>query len=111
MNGANENSYLFARSKQMWKFIVFYINLLFALLSFICMILVVNNKFNITEFDVLIFSIAGIFLSLGSFMWLLLSLQCPKCKCKPAWGILKQTTSVKWFESVVKLRNCPKCGF
>ena len=52
----------------------------------------------------------GIGFGLGAFLWLGLSVRCPKCKGKVGWRVLKTSSAGEWWMRLIAMDECPCCA-
>ena len=52
----------------------------------------------------------GIGFGLGAFLWLGLSVRCPKCKGKVGWRVLKTSSAGEWLMRLIAMDECPCCA-
>ena len=56
------------------------------------------------------FSLAGLFLSVFTFIAAIISVRCPSCKLSLFWYAVSKQKHDSWLHWLLQLQACPKCG-
>ncbi len=110
----NNTSWLI-KTGQTWKILIFIGISAIDLLLLILMIWSFNNpkselfvKTGINDLQILT---AFLVSALAGLMFLFISVQCPKCKKRPIYRIIKKSNLAEWFNTLIAFDKCPYCGY
>lgn len=91
------------KTKQIWKYRLFFLLILFAFaLIMIEFLGIINNNF-----------IGFIITSIGTFafLWLFIAIKCPSCKRRPMFYIMRKVDIGRLTQSLIGFKSCPFCGY
>jgi hypothetical protein len=100
------------RTGQRWKVFIFFGLLLFGGVFLALMIWRVSDSESFPSVPgELPFAFSGTGAVLLAFVWLWLSVRCPRCAALVAGHILRNESAGHWLMKLMEFQDCPRCGF
>jgi len=104
------------RSHQRWKLYAGFVPVAAAAVSFVAGLLAFGKCDSLAHAQCATATrgsalmLAGTGLGVAGFIWLCLSVRCPKCGTRVIWWAMSKKASGAWLAATVSLQTCPKCG-
>ena len=95
---------------QTWKLNVFYVLIALTIILQALFILSIRGVMGVVflgEHETAALFVAT---SIGSLLWLALSVRCPACDARPAWTILRRERALRWLIELRQSDRCVVCG-
>ena len=100
------------RTNQQWKVATFLLLMIVSGISLILMIWRINDSVSVSWIPGEVFlSLAGVGTGLMAFLWLWVSVRCPRCRSRVAARILKNESVKTWLIRLFEFGECAECGF
>jgi hypothetical protein len=59
---------------------------------------------------VVLFAVAVVVVSAGAYLWLAISIRCPRCQRRIGWLVLAHMHMSEWLVELWRGEECPACG-
>lgn len=95
-----------ATTGQRWKLAIFWLLFGGGLLLFAGFIYALNSDAKSLS---RVLDKVSVPLMVAGFVWLFLSLRCPRCGGRPAWWMVKRLDAREWYVVLAEMESCPIC--
>jgi transposase-like protein len=92
-------------TRQRWKLSIFWLILLIGLLLAVGSFQTLNENRELNR----ILDDWSVAVLIISFVWLFVSIRCPKCGRRPTWWIVRHADLREWYVMLSVMRDCPIC--
>jgi hypothetical protein len=94
------------RTGQRWKYMVFCVLVLVAMIFFAAMVVDINTS----EDPRMLYGLVAAAAGAAAIGWLGTSIRCPRCRGRVAWWIVTHSSSEEWLTDLTDARECAVCG-